>query len=324
EISNSPASSARSAPSRTTAASPRPPTSNSMASTRIDLPAPVSPVRTVKPSASSSEAWSIRTKSRTSSARSTNYSCLVTTSPLRRERIGRGAGRRGDDHAVGAQRIDEFTVERQIELNETSLRAFADHRFVERERAQHRFAPADDLGVEHRAVLDRVLALEDRSDARLHVAVTDVGHEADAPQVDADHRNAVAHEIARRGEQRAVAADDDREIGRSADRGVIEAALADHGRGFFLEEDFAAALAEKCDQLTQRCRDLRAAELADQSNAAEARFAGGRRHCVECTMNPMLDKRAQILLKTLIERYIAEGQPVGSRTLSKYSGLDLS
>jgi heat-inducible transcriptional repressor len=38
----------------------------------------------------------------------------------------------------------------------------------------------------------------------------------------------------------------------------------------------------------------------------------------------MLDKRAQILLKTLIERYIVEGQPVGSRTLSKYSGLDLS
>ena len=41
-------------------------------------------------------------------------------------------------------------------------------------------------------------------------------------------------------------------------------------------------------------------------------------------MKSMLDKRAQLLLKTLIERYIAEGQPVGSRTLSKYSGLDLS
>ncbi|HTZ00208.1 MAG TPA: heat-inducible transcriptional repressor HrcA, partial [Rhodocyclaceae bacterium] len=38
----------------------------------------------------------------------------------------------------------------------------------------------------------------------------------------------------------------------------------------------------------------------------------------------MLDKRAQTLLKTLIERYIVEGQPVGSRTLSKYSGLELS
>ncbi len=38
----------------------------------------------------------------------------------------------------------------------------------------------------------------------------------------------------------------------------------------------------------------------------------------------MLDKRAQILLKTLIEQYISGGQPVGSRTLSKSSGLDLS
>ncbi len=41
-------------------------------------------------------------------------------------------------------------------------------------------------------------------------------------------------------------------------------------------------------------------------------------------MRQMLDARAQALLKTLIERYIAEGQPVGSRTLSKYSGLELS
>ena len=38
----------------------------------------------------------------------------------------------------------------------------------------------------------------------------------------------------------------------------------------------------------------------------------------------MLDERAKTLLKTLIERYVADGQPVGSRALSKYSGLDLS
>ena len=38
----------------------------------------------------------------------------------------------------------------------------------------------------------------------------------------------------------------------------------------------------------------------------------------------MLDARAQHLLKTLIERYIAEGQPVGSRVLSRHSGLELS
>jgi heat-inducible transcriptional repressor len=41
-------------------------------------------------------------------------------------------------------------------------------------------------------------------------------------------------------------------------------------------------------------------------------------------MKTMLDERARTLLKALVERYIAEGQPVGSRTLSRASGLELS
>jgi len=41
-------------------------------------------------------------------------------------------------------------------------------------------------------------------------------------------------------------------------------------------------------------------------------------------MGVMLDHRAQLLLKSLVERYVAEGQPVGSRVLSKQSGLELS
>ncbi len=41
-------------------------------------------------------------------------------------------------------------------------------------------------------------------------------------------------------------------------------------------------------------------------------------------MKTMLDERAKTLLKTLVERYIADGQPVGSRTLSRASGLELS
>src|SRR5215468_9283389 len=77
--------------------------------------------------------------------------------------------------------------------------------------------------------------------------------------------------------------------------------------------------------------------------AAAARMRWSRRRAARCrragssgTVNPrcgdairlkfflMLDPRAQTLLKTLIERYIAEGQPVGSRTLSRFSGLELS
>lgn len=37
-----------------------------------------------------------------------------------------------------------------------------------------------------------------------------------------------------------------------------------------------------------------------------------------------MDERSKLLLKALIERYIADGQPVGSRTLSKASGMELS
>src|SRR4030088_1586520 len=38
----------------------------------------------------------------------------------------------------------------------------------------------------------------------------------------------------------------------------------------------------------------------------------------------MLSERAQSLLKILVERYIVEGQPVGSRALSRFSSLELS
>jgi heat-inducible transcriptional repressor len=42
------------------------------------------------------------------------------------------------------------------------------------------------------------------------------------------------------------------------------------------------------------------------------------------TTLPPLDARSRVLLKTLIERYIADGQPIGSRALSRSSGLELS
>lgn len=38
------------------------------------------------------------------------------------------------------------------------------------------------------------------------------------------------------------------------------------------------------------------------------------------TLNP----RAELLLKTLIERYIADGEPIGSRALARHAGLELS
>jgi heat-inducible transcriptional repressor len=42
------------------------------------------------------------------------------------------------------------------------------------------------------------------------------------------------------------------------------------------------------------------------------------------TISPLPNERAQYLLKVLIQRFIRDGQPVGSMTLSRDSGLDLS
>ena len=56
----------------------------------------------------------------------------------------------------------------------------------------------------------------------------------------------------------------------------------------------------------------------------DIRTSGSGIPCGDCKIGPMLDPRAQHLLKTLVERYVAEGQPVGSRVLSKQSGLELS
>lgn len=44
----------------------------------------------------------------------------------------------------------------------------------------------------------------------------------------------------------------------------------------------------------------------------------------ESNLDGRLNERARLLLKTLVERYIREGQPIGSRTLSRDSGLSLS
>ena len=39
---------------------------------------------------------------------------------------------------------------------------------------------------------------------------------------------------------------------------------------------------------------------------------------------PDITERAQVMLRALINRYVLDGQPVGSRTLAREAGLELS
>ena len=99
--------------------------------------------------------------------------------------------------------LDKMQV--KLELDQPALRAFADHRFVQRQGAQHLAAVAPDFGVQQRTLLDRMTTLEDCPDCLAHVLERDVGHESDAAEVDSGERHAVAHQVARCGQHRAVA-----------------------------------------------------------------------------------------------------------------------
>ena len=87
--------SARSAPCRTTSAPARPPAASSSASTRMDLPAPVSPVSTVRPEASSSSAASMIAKSRIWMCSSTRASILRFGPAARDRRVPSAASSAG-------------------------------------------------------------------------------------------------------------------------------------------------------------------------------------------------------------------------------------
>ena len=89
--SNAAASSARSAPGRSWRSSKRSPSSSASASSRIDLPAPVSPVSTVKPGSSSRSSASTTTKLRIESRRSIG----------RRDGARVSAGASGDAQPLG-------------------------------------------------------------------------------------------------------------------------------------------------------------------------------------------------------------------------------
>src|SRR5216117_4168977 len=88
---------------------------------------------------------------------------------LRRHRVGGRAGRRGDDHAVGAQAVDELAVDQQVELDQPPLRALADDSLVERDGLQDRFIISSYFSFQQRPLFNAVPALENRADAGAHV-----------------------------------------------------------------------------------------------------------------------------------------------------------
>ena len=163
-----------------------------------------------------------------------------------------------------------------------------------------------------------------------------VGDEAQAALVDADQRHAVARELPADAQHGAVAAHHQAQVALRADGRNVQGGVP-------------------CDAGSWRpCRarrPLRSPGSPGSGRCPPARHGWSRRADPETaawylpiratwrnwdfirqitslksrkSLPIMLDDRAKLLLKALVERYIAEGQPVGSRTLSRASGLELS
>ena len=130
----------------------------------------------------------------------------------RREVVGRRPGRRRADHAVAAPARDRTRVDLDDHLEHPLARGLLDAGLVEREGAGHQLAVAVDRHVDGEPVLEGVVAADDRGDHGVEVVVLRLREEADVPEVDPQQRDARGVGDLGGPQDRAVAADHQRQL----------------------------------------------------------------------------------------------------------------
>ena len=206
-------------------------------------------------------------------------SCGVEDRSARRQRVGGGAGRRGDDDAVGAQRIGEAAVDLDRAFDHAAERAAVDDDVVQREQRHVAVAFARDRHREQRAALLDVAAVEHRVERRLHARERDVGQEAQAALVDADR---AARRTAPAGARSTASCRRRRArsrgppgAGRSAVGAVGYPGTGAYCGGLGIDDDLVSARGKEPRQPGERRRDAGARVAADEGHAGEG--GGGRR-----------------------------------------------
>ena len=179
----------------------------------------------------------------------------VEDRPVGRQRVGRRAGGRRDDHAVGALGVDELAVDAQVEFDHPAQLALVDHHVVEGHRVEHPLSAAQHLGIEQDAGFFSVAPLEDLADLVEGDLAGDVGEKAQPALIDARQRHVVRSEPAGAVEQGAVTAEHHGQIGPGAD------------------------LVVACDRETRRePRGTRGSLLDQHGNAEAAQIIGQPKH----------------------------------------------
>ncbi len=199
----------------------------------------------------------------------------VQNGPVGRQRIGRGARRRGDDQAVCPLHVHEAPVHLHLQLHQPRRAVAIDHHIIHRNGAENGLPRTLHRAAEHGALLALEVAGHQTVDRGLPLAVGDIGHEAQPPGVDAHQRHIQRSEPARRAQHGAVAAQHHRHP--TALRGALgQFAAAQHRvrqlgvlRGKLAHPDLHSGPAQPRGNLAKFALRLRRLILADQQDLLE-------------------------------------------------------
>jgi heat-inducible transcriptional repressor len=287
----------------------------------------------------------------------------VDDGPATGQRVGGGAGGAGHHESIAAVGIDVAAIHAGLEVEDAAGFPLGEHHIVEGELTDFAAIRGNHPRVEQWPMVGLTAAFKRGVHALEHVLRHDISEETKPAPVDSQHRSAAGSEKAGRVEQRAISPDDNGKLGSRHQIIVVDyrdqIAEIDTGRRA-LDQRGEAARAQMRQQ--RGCGIAHGGffeppqEGAGVDRAAHVLpvykgrygghgpfFAGYVRNAVACITldrewhariacpTPMesrdesqLSDRAQQLLKVLIESYIRDGQPVGSRSLSRESGMSLS
>ena len=254
--------------------------------------------------------------------------------PARRQCVGSGARGRGNDQTICPLIGHKVAIHLDPQLDHARGGTAVDHHIVHGQGVKNANPFAPHLGMHQGAPIFLIQTFQHGGQGGLVAIQGNVGDEAQAALVDANQGHARRGQAPTKAEHRAVAAHHQGHIAVLGNAVHIQGAQALQAGvvgGFLFQANAAAQAGQKGGDVLQNIAHagqlggaLGIGVFTNQGDLLKANGHGEITSLKSFEIMTILDDRAKLLLKALVERYIADGQPVGSRTLSRASGLELS
>lgn len=252
--------------------------------------------------------------------------------PADAQRIRGRTGGSGGDKAVAPVGIHIVSVNSGSVFQHTGGFTPLDYHVVYRDATADNCPCTDDRGTQQHAGFLFEVPAKHSIHAFLNVFRPHVSQKAQPTPIYAQYRNGMRRRVACGMQHGAISADGDYQVGTGGQHVILNLGMAGRrsrrrqSAGNRHVEVAGAQVFDGNAHGLDRCRVRR---IAHNDNV----FKGlAHLRIITCRINSMAnditgklpDERAKHILRTLVQQFIRDGQPVGSRTLSKASGLSLS